>query len=215
MPYGFERQLPIVPPNLNDLKLPPNPFNILATMALVNFTGDGHDDNYSPQSLEPSDPSPISTPRMNMSTIDGWETPHTTTDDNIFYSEDEPKRVHLTSPLDETFHSEGEPRQIYLLCSPSPPSPPAKMKRKLEMRMSFPKRRGASQHVSAACGQLFPQAKDIPGPSTKYWRFYRHLTIITKANKVVTHIAHHISSIVYSLYVVVTYPTCAHICISC
>ena len=36
MAYGFGRQLPIVPPGLNDLNLPPNPFNILATMALVN-----------------------------------------------------------------------------------------------------------------------------------------------------------------------------------
>ena len=30
MPYGFGRQLPIVPPTLNDLNLPPNPFNIMA-----------------------------------------------------------------------------------------------------------------------------------------------------------------------------------------
>ena len=29
---GFGRQLPIIPPSLNDLNLPPNPFNILATM---------------------------------------------------------------------------------------------------------------------------------------------------------------------------------------
>ena len=36
MPYGFGRQLPIVPLSLNDLNLPPNPFNILATMAVVN-----------------------------------------------------------------------------------------------------------------------------------------------------------------------------------
>ena len=35
MPYGFGRQLPIVPPNLNDLNLPPNPFNILNTMAVL------------------------------------------------------------------------------------------------------------------------------------------------------------------------------------
>ena len=37
-PYQFRRQLPIVPPSLNDLNLPPNPFNILATMAVVNHT---------------------------------------------------------------------------------------------------------------------------------------------------------------------------------
>ena len=56
IPYGFGRQLPIVPPSLNDLNLPPNPFNILATMAIANNTGDANDNNYSPQSLEPSIP---------------------------------------------------------------------------------------------------------------------------------------------------------------
>ena len=40
MPYGFGRQLPIVPPSLNDLNLPPNPFNILHTMAIVTQTRD-------------------------------------------------------------------------------------------------------------------------------------------------------------------------------
>ena len=91
MPYGFGRQLPIIPPSLNDLNLPPNPFNILATMVVVNPTEDGHDENYSPQSPESSEPSLISTPPMNLSTIEEWETPHTTTDDNTFYSDDEPR----------------------------------------------------------------------------------------------------------------------------
>ena len=166
MPYRFGRQLPKIPPSLNDLNLLPNPFNILATIEVVNPTGNGHDENYSPQLLEPSDSSPISTPPMNVSTFN-IETPHTTTDDNTFYSEDEPRRVYWTSPLDKTFHSEGEPRRIYLLTSPSPPSPLRKMKRKLEMGMSFPKRRGVSQHVCEACGKVIPPTKDIPGPSTK------------------------------------------------
>ena len=93
MPYGFGRQLPIVPPSLNDLNLPPNLFNILNTMAVVTQT---HDDNdgYSPQSPEPSDLSPISTPPMNVGTFNSWELPHTTTDDNTFYSSDEPRRVY-------------------------------------------------------------------------------------------------------------------------
>ena len=43
MPYSFGRQLPIVPPSLNNLNLPPNPFNSLATMAIANKTGE--DDN--------------------------------------------------------------------------------------------------------------------------------------------------------------------------
>ena len=34
--YEVRRQLPIVPPSLTDLNLRPNPFNNLATMAVVN-----------------------------------------------------------------------------------------------------------------------------------------------------------------------------------
>ena len=68
-PYGLSQQNPIVPHNLNDLNLPPNPFNVLATMAVIR-----QDEEDSPQVPEPSDPSPISTPPMNVSTIEGWET---------------------------------------------------------------------------------------------------------------------------------------------
>ena len=92
MPYGFGRQLPIVPPSLNDLNLPPNSFNILNTMAIVTQTQDDNE-QYSPESPEPSLPSPISTPPMNVSAYNSWETTHTTTADNTFYSEYEPRRV--------------------------------------------------------------------------------------------------------------------------
>ena len=89
-PYAFGTQHPIVPPSLNDLNLPPNPFNVLATMAVIQ-----QDQENNPQTPEPPDPSPISTPPMNLSTIEGWETPQTTTDDNTFYSsENEPRRVY-------------------------------------------------------------------------------------------------------------------------
>ena len=100
LPYGFERQLPNIPPSLNNLNLSPNPFNILATMVVANPSAEGHDDDYSPQSPEPSEPSPILTPSMNLSTIEGWETPHTTSDDNTFYSNDDPRRFNflLSSP---------------------------------------------------------------------------------------------------------------------
>ena len=67
IPYGFGRQLPIVPPSLNDLNLPPNPFNMLAKMAIANNTEDANDNNYSPESPESSELSPISTPPMNVS----------------------------------------------------------------------------------------------------------------------------------------------------
>ena len=167
LPYGIGQKLPIMPPSSNDLNLSPRRFNILETVAVVNHTEDGSDENYSPQSPEPSDPSPISTPPMNFSTFNSWETPHTTTDDNTFHSENEPRRVYWTFPLDETFYSEGEPRRIYLLSSPLPPSPPCKMKTKLEIGMSFPKRSGLSQHVCETCGQVFPPTKVIPGPSTE------------------------------------------------
>ena len=166
MPYGFGQQLPIIPPSLNELILPPNPFNILNTMAVVTQTQDNNE-QYSPESPEPSLPLPISTPPMNVSAYNSWETPHTTTGDNSFYSKDEPRRVYWTSPLGETFESEDEPRRIYVLSpSPSPqPSPPRRQKRKFSLGMSFPKEEGVSHHICEAWGQTIPLTKDIPGPS--------------------------------------------------
>ena len=129
MPYSFGRQLPIAPPSLNDLNLPPNPFNILATMAIANNKGE--DDNFSPQSPEPSDPSSISTPPMNVSAFNSFETSYTTTGNDTFYSSDEPTRIYFLPP------------------SPaSPPSPPRKPKRRLSLGMSFPKK-GECRSTSA------------------------------------------------------------------
>ena len=149
MPYGFGMQLPIVPPSLNDLNLPPNPFNILATMAVVDYTEDDNNDGYSPQSPAPSDPSPISTPPMKVSTFNSWETTHTTTDDNTFYSDDEPTKIY------------------FLPSTPTPPPPPRKLKRKMSLGMSFPKEGGVSQHICEACGQTIPAVKDTPSPSSR------------------------------------------------
>ena len=153
--YAFGAQHPIMPPSLNDLNLPANPFNVLGTMAVIQ-----EDEEDSPQSPEPSDPSPISTPPMNISTIEGWETPHTTTDDNTFYSsENEPRRVYWDSSPNETFES-NEPRQVYPDGSPpSTPPPPPRRKRRLSLGMSFPKKGGVSQHTCEACGQPLPQTK--------------------------------------------------------
>ena len=114
IPYGFGSQQPIVPPSLNDQILPPNPFNVLATMAVVRV-----DDAYSPQSPEPSIPSPISTPPMNVSTNEGWDTAHTTTDDATFYTDDEPRRVYWDISSSNTFDS-NEPRNVSVASSPSP-----------------------------------------------------------------------------------------------
>ena len=167
MPYGFGRQLPIIPPSLNDLNLPPNPFNILATMAVVPQAHDTQDDNYSPQSPEPSQLSSISTPPMNVSAFNSWETSHTSTDDNTFYSSDEPRRVYWDLSSDDDFGTSG-PRNPPVVSSPcATPPPPRAQKRKLSLGMSFPKDGGVSQHICEACGQIIPATKDTPGPSSK------------------------------------------------
>ena len=150
MPYAFGRQLPIIPSSLNDLNLPPNPFNMLATMAVANNTEEANDVNYSPQSLEPLELSPISTPPKNVSAFNSWETSYTTTNDDTLYSSDQPRRIFFLPPTR----------------SP-PPSPPRKMKRRLSLGMSFPKDGGASQLVCEACGQTIPSVKDIPGSSSR------------------------------------------------
>ena len=153
MPYGFRRQLPVISTSLNDLNLPPYPFNILAAMAMANntnITEDANDNNYSPESPEPSELSPLSTPPMNKSAFNSWESSYTTTNVDTFYSGDEPKRIYFLPP------------------TPSPPpSRPRKMKRRLSLGMSFPKDGGVSQHVCEACGQTIPAVKDIPGPSSR------------------------------------------------
>ena len=91
IPYGFRSQHPIVPPSFNVINLPPKPFNVLATMAVIRA-----DEEYIPQSPESSIPSPISKPAMNVSTIEGWVTTHTITDDNTFYADDEPRRGYFS-----------------------------------------------------------------------------------------------------------------------
>ena len=139
MPYAFGRQLPIVPPSLNDLNLPPNPFNILATMAVVHPIQSTHDDNYSPQSPEPSELSSISTPPMNVSAFNSWETSYTSTDNNTFYTSDEPRRVYWDLSSDDDLGS-SVPRNPSVASSPcATPPPPRAQKRKLTLGMSFPK----------------------------------------------------------------------------
>ena len=147
MPNGFGQQLPIIPPSLNDMSLSPNPFNTLATKALVNPTEDRHDEKYSPKSPELSEPSLITTPQMNPSTIEGWETPLMMTDDKIFYSNDELRRICLNHQA-------------------LPHRATPKAEKNLSLGMSFLKRGGVSQHVREACGQLPPEPKDIPRSSS-------------------------------------------------
>ena len=154
IPYGFDNQQPIVPLGLNDLNLPPNPFNVLATMTVIRV-----DDESRPQSPEPSIPSPISTPPMNVSTIEAWDTTHTTTDDATFYTDDEPRRVYWDISSSDTFDS-NEPRNVSVASSPSStPPPPRRQRRKLSIGMSFPKKEGVSQHTCEACGLPLPKGK--------------------------------------------------------
>ena len=154
IPYGFGNQQPIVPPSLNDLNLPPNPFNVLATVAVIQGN-----DAFSPQLPEPSIPSPISTPPMNVSTIEGWVTTHTTTDRDTFYTDDVPRRVYWDISSSDTFDS-NEPRNVSVASSPSStPQPPPQQKRRLSIGMSFSQNGGVSQHTCEACGQPLPQEK--------------------------------------------------------
>ena len=136
LPYGFGNQQPVVPPSPNDLNLPTNPSNVLATVAVIRVDGE-----YSPQSPEPSIPSPISTPPMNVSTIEGWgDTTHTTTDNDTFNTDDEPRRVCWDISSSDTFDS-NEPRNVSVASSPSStPPPPPRQKRRLSMGMSFPQK---------------------------------------------------------------------------
>ena len=137
IPYGFGSQHPIVPLSLNDLNLPPNPFNVLASMAVIRT-----DEAYSPQSPEPSIPSRISTPSMNVSTIEGWDTTRTTTDHATFYTNDEPRRVYWDISSGDTFDS-NEPRNVSVTSSPSSNLPhPRRQKTKLRIGMFFPKKGG-------------------------------------------------------------------------
>ena len=98
IPSMFGRQLPIIPPSSNNLNLPPNRFIILATRAVVQPTTPlPHDMEYSPLSPEPSDPSPISTPQMNLSTIDSWHTTYTSSEAKTFYCDDKPQKIYFFS----------------------------------------------------------------------------------------------------------------------
>ena len=147
IPSGYGSHNPITPSSLNDLKLPPISFNILAT-TVVTPRVRWYDERDSPQSPESSDPSPISTRPMTFNTIEGRN----------------------TSSDAGTYHSEDEPRKLYLLSSPfaSPPPPPRKQKRKLSKEMSFPKKTRVSQHVKEDNRQTMLEIMDNPGPSTDW-----------------------------------------------
>ena len=118
------------------------------------------DDAYSPHSPEPSIPSPISTPPMNVNTIEGWDTTYTTTDDNTFYSSgNEPRRVYWDISSSDTFGS-NEPRNVSVGSSPSStPPPPRRQKKETQHKDVFSQKRGSVAAACEACGQPLPPKK--------------------------------------------------------
>ena len=193
IPYGFGSQQPIVPPSLNDLNLPPNPFNVLGTMAVIRA-----DDAYSPQSPEPSIPSLISTPPMNVKTIEGWDTTYTTTDDATFYTDYEPRRVDWHISSSDTFDS-NEPRNGSAASSPSSfPPPPWRQKRKLSIGMSSPKKRECRSTPARYAANLYHQERH-PDAQEKL----KHYNISTKLSLWLHHVFFtvvHIYGYVYNTY---------------
>ena len=55
---------------------------------------------------------------MNLNSTEGWEKPHTTTDSDTYYLEDEPRRVFWHIFSEGTLYSEEEPRSIHFLPVP-------------------------------------------------------------------------------------------------
>ena len=170
IPYGFGIQYPIVPHNLKDLKLPPNPFNVSAVIAVMRA-----DEVYNPQSPAPSIPSPISTPPMNVSTIEGPQTTHTTTDDATFYTGVEPRQDYWVYSSGEILDS-NEPSYVSIASSPSStPPPPRRQKTKLNMGMSFPKKNDC-RSTHARHGDSPYQPKRHPNAQKKL----KHYTLLIK-----------------------------------
>ena len=86
-------------------------------MVVVHQTQNTHDDNYSPQSPDPSELSSISTPPTNVSAFNNWETSYTSTDDNTFYTSNEPRRVYWDLSSDDDLGS-SVPRNPSVASSP-------------------------------------------------------------------------------------------------
>ena len=78
---------------------------------------------------------------------------HGTTDDDTFYTVDEPRGAYWDIFSSNTFDS-NEPRKLSIPSSPSSTPPRSRrQKRNLSMRISFAKNEGVSQHTCEACRQ--------------------------------------------------------------
>ena len=194
MPYGVGPQLPIVPPSLNDLNLPPNPFNILSTMAIAN----NNDNDYSPESPEPSLPSPIPTPPMNISHFNSWEKSYTTTDDVTFHSSDEPRRIYFLPPSPST-----------------PPSPPRRQKEDWAWECPFQKRGSVAARLRSL-GSDDPLSKGHHRSIKQRLKTVKTLRLTHELQYYLAkHLMHHLLNILQLGYVVDTYPPLTHTCNFC
>ena len=145
IPCGSGRQNPAILPSLNDFNLPPNFFNVLATMAVVQPATRQCDERDNPLSPVPLELSAIWTPLINVRTVQGWE---------------------ISSDVG-TFSSD-EPRRNYPVPSPSPtPPPPRRQKRKLSTGMPFPQKGRVSEHNCKAFCQPLRAAKH-PNAQSKH-----------------------------------------------
>ena len=91
--------------------LPPNPFKIPATHAVVEPTVRQYDKRESPQSPAPSEVSSIWTPPMIMSAVEPWETSY---DEGTFYSGDELRRIILLSSPPLHCHTQTETKSQHM-----------------------------------------------------------------------------------------------------
>ena len=97
------------------------------------------DQAYNPQSPEPSIPSPNSTGPMNVSTIEGGDTPYTTTDDATFYTDDKLRQVCEEISSTDTFDSNA-PTNVSVASSHSSIPPPPRRQKESEHRDVFSQR---------------------------------------------------------------------------
>ena len=202
IPYGFGVQQPIVPPTLIQLNLPPNPFNILATMAVVQADLTQRDKIYSPQSPEPSEPSPISTPPMTSVRLTAGKPRiprQMITPSMRRMSPDGYTGIH---PWTIPFIRRGTHRNLPLP-RPYPPKPPRKLKRKLEVGRSFPEK--------GECSSMFAKPAEKGSPrrifkarrlKTKSLHTLKRYIYMLKKSK--DHLLHFKS---YKRYADITYPS--------
>ena len=94
--YGYKRQEATIPPSLNDLNQSMKPFNIVTTVSPASTTeAQQCPTQYVDSPINPKifDISDISTPPVDISTVDDWQT-----SSNIdTFKLDEPRRLHIDS----------------------------------------------------------------------------------------------------------------------